>query len=216
MEHHQPSRSLGQTLPALGAQFLHRQPQSLHLRRFRQYPLAYADSQYMNDLWVYSLESLEWKQLLTEGDIPDKRSNATLNHDPVNNQLLLFGGGGPNKQRYNTVSSLDLSTMNWIEIAPFQTEAAPWERTYHVAEFKYPFLIVFGGEGADDLGDLWIYDVRTLSWEEARIMDTKPCPRRFHASCTVGNKMYVMGGCHGKYNCLGDLYCLDLQPLLET
>ncbi|MCB0369686.1 MAG: hypothetical protein KDD45_09650 [Bdellovibrionales bacterium] len=40
-------------------------------------------------------------------------------YDDVNNQLLLFGGGGTNKQRFNTVSSLDLVSMNWIEIEPF-------------------------------------------------------------------------------------------------
>lgn len=87
----------------------------------------------MNDLWVYSLNTMLWRQIVTYGDVPERRSNATLNHDSVNNQLLLFGGGGPNKQRFNTVSSLDLATMNWIEIAPFESEAAPWERTYHIA-----------------------------------------------------------------------------------
>ena len=47
-------------------------------------------------------------------------------------------------------------------------------------------------------------------------MDIKPCARRFHASCIVDSKLYIMGGCHGKYKCLGDLYCLDISKLLET
>lgn len=66
----------------------------------------------MNDLWVY--KNMQWKELKTDGDIPEKRSNSTLNYDPVNHQLLLFGGGGANKQRFNTVSTLDLNSLNWI------------------------------------------------------------------------------------------------------
>ena len=46
-------------------------------------------------------------------------------------------------------------------------------------------------------------------------MAVKPQPRRFQASCLVGNKIYVSGGCHGKYSCLGDLYCLDISKLVE-
>ena len=80
----------------------------------------------MNDLWVYSLNEMTWKELTTYGDIPAKRSNATLCYDPENEQLLLFGGGGPQKQRFNTVSILDLTSMNWVEIAPFENEASPW------------------------------------------------------------------------------------------
>jgi hypothetical protein len=170
----------------------------------------------MNDLWVYSLESMKWRQVATYGDLPERRSNSTLSYDPLNNQLLLFGGGGHNKQRFNAVSTLDLVTMNWLEILPFETEAAPWERTYHVAEFKYPYLVVFGGESVDDLDDLWVYDVRSLAWKEAKITDTKPSARRFHAGCLIEDKMYVFGGCHGKYNCLSDLYCLDLGGLVEA
>lgn len=170
----------------------------------------------MNDLWVYSLNTQKWREVPTHGDIPERRSNSTLSHDPVNNQLLLFGGGGANKQRFNAVSTLDLVTFNWIEIQPFETDSAPWERTYHVAEFKYPFLVVFGGESVDDLGDLWVYDVRNLTWEEVKTQEIGPCPRRFHTSCLGGDKMYIMGGCHGKYNCLGDLYSLDLSEMVSS
>lgn len=99
----------------------------------------------MNDLWVYSLETTSWHELKTYGDKPASRSNSTLSYDAVNRQLLLFGGGGPNRQRFNSISILDLATLNWLEIRPCESEKAPWERTYHTAEFKYPYLVVFGG-----------------------------------------------------------------------
>ena len=72
------------------------------------------------------LKERSWKQIITFGDKPACRSNSTLSYDPVNDQLLLFGGGGPNKQRFNTVSTLDLSTLHWFEIPPFEAEVSPW------------------------------------------------------------------------------------------
>lgn len=69
---------------------------------------------------------MQWKEVKTKGDIPVKRSNATLNYDCANDRLVLFGGGGSNKQRFNTISLLDLSTMEWMEIPAAQNEPSPW------------------------------------------------------------------------------------------
>ena len=44
----------------------------------------------------------------------------------------------------------------------------------------------------------------------------KPCARRFHSSCLIGNEFFVIAGCHSKYRCLSDVFSLDLTPLLET
>jgi hypothetical protein len=74
----------------------------------------------MNDLWVYSLKNLAWKEVVALGDVPEPRSNSTLNYDSVNNQLILFGGGGPNKQRFNSISVFDLKTEHWVEFPPFE------------------------------------------------------------------------------------------------
>ena len=101
----------------------------------------------------------------------------------------MFGGGGPNKQRFNEVSILDWNTKQWREIIPKENEAAPWERTYHVAELVYPYLIVFGGEGLSDMDDLWLFNFNTNDWREVKFEKeaTKPCARRFHSSCVIGN-----------------------------
>lgn len=74
----------------------------------------------MNDLWMYSLKTKSWEKINTFGDIPEQRSNATLNYDSINHQLILFGGGGFNKQRFNSISVLDLNNLNWVELIPFE------------------------------------------------------------------------------------------------
>jgi hypothetical protein len=37
-----------------------------------------------------------------------------MNYDKANNQILIFGGGGANKQRFNSISVLDWNTKQWI------------------------------------------------------------------------------------------------------
>lgn len=77
---------------------------------------------------------------------------------------------------------------------------------------------MFGGECADDLGDLWVYNINTLGWTEIKPSPPSlpPKARRFHSSCLVGNMLYLFGGCCDKYICLNDLHSLDLTPLIEN
>lgn len=99
----------------------------------------------MNDLWTYHTTQRVWTEVATTGSKPSHRSNCSLSFDPTTNSVVVFGGGGPNKQRFNNVSVLNWSTKVWTELTPASNEPAPWERTYHVAELKYPYLVVFGG-----------------------------------------------------------------------
>lgn len=67
------------------------------------------------------------------------------------------------------------------------------------------------------MDDLWMFNFNTADWTEIKPKDdTKPCARRFHSSCLIGNEFFVIAGCHGKYRCLGDVLSMDLTPLIET
>ena len=67
----------------------------------------------MNDLWTYHAVDKTWKEVYTTGQHPSNRSNCTINYDHKSNQVVVFGGGGPSKQRFNSVSVLDWSTKEW-------------------------------------------------------------------------------------------------------
>lgn len=62
---------------------------------------GYADANYMNDLWTYDYHTQKWQEVITQGPKPSQRSNCSMNYDPVSNSIVIFGGGGPNKQRFN-------------------------------------------------------------------------------------------------------------------
>ena len=89
-------------------------------------PIIYTDAQYMNDLWEFNTLTLEWIQHQTCGEIPASRSNCTMHYDAQHNNIIIFGGGGPNKKRFNNVSILDWSTKEWKEIAAESSEKSPW------------------------------------------------------------------------------------------
>lgn len=77
---------------------------------------------------------------------------------------------------------------------------------------------MFGGEGVSDMDDLWVFNFKTLGWTEVKFEQdaVKPCARRFHSSCMIGNEIFVIAGCYGKYRCLKDVYSMDITGLIET
>lgn len=88
---------------------------------------------------------MTWTQCQPKGKVPSARSNATLHFDLKKRMVVLFGGGGQNKLRYNDVHVMDWDTKEWRELRPKEAEKYPWERTYHSSELVYPYLFVFGG-----------------------------------------------------------------------
>ena len=87
----------------------------------------------MNDLWTFNTRSMVWTEVKTTGAVPSHRSNCSLNYDARNNRVVMFGGGGSNKARYNSINVLDWETKVWTEIIPkgtplhnLENETAPW------------------------------------------------------------------------------------------
>jgi hypothetical protein len=72
----------------------------------------------MNDLWSFNTITMEWTEIETKGDSPSPRSNCTMHYDRDNDRIILFGGGGVNKKRFNTINLLDWKTKEWLEISP--------------------------------------------------------------------------------------------------
>jgi Kelch motif len=68
------------------------------------------------------------------------------------------------------------------------------------------------------MDDLWVFNFQTLRWTEVKFEKdaVKPCARRFHSSCMIGNELFVIAGCYGKYRCLKDVYSMDLSSLIQT
>ena len=139
-----------------------------------------------------------------------------MNFDAANNRLVLFGGGGANKKKFNSVHILDWKTKEWKELVP-KGEKIPWERTYHSAEVVGKYLVIFGGEVLTDLDDLWVFDFQSQEWTEIAFErgSTKPPGRRFHSSVMHNEQLVIIGGCFGRYRSLNDVWTINLAPLID-
>lgn len=67
-----------------------------------------------NDMWVMNLETvsnLHWQELKPKGNPPAPRNGHTMN--ALHEFLIIFGGEGDKKQRYNDVIVFDTEKLEW-------------------------------------------------------------------------------------------------------
>jgi hypothetical protein len=43
-----------------------------------------------------------------------------MNYNETDSSIIIFGGGGEDKKRFNTVNKLDWKTKEWTEYTPLQ------------------------------------------------------------------------------------------------
>lgn len=63
-----------------------------------------------------------------------------------------------------------------------------------------------------------MFNLETSKWQEVIFGKeaVRPCGRRFHTSCLIGNEFYVIAGCYSKYRPLSDVFSINLTKLKET
>ncbi|CAI4224537.1 unnamed protein product [Auanema sp. JU1783] len=55
-------------------------------------------------------------------------------------------------------------------------------------------MFIYGGMNGCRLGDLWILDLDTLTWQNPLPLGMNPLPRSLHTANAIGDRMYVYGG----------------------
>lgn len=153
-----------------------------------------------------------WARLAAAGDLPCARSSHGLS--AIAGKAYLFGG--EEKARHaidSAVHKLDPKDGgHWTRLEP--EGAAPSPRIGHAQCSTRDSLLVFGGRtgvalGEGDLNDLWCFTADGL-WTKLEAADgAPPSPRSFHRAVTVGERVYVFGGCGGEGR-LADLHEFDL------
>ena len=106
---------------------------------------GYESSKYYQDLWMFDLKTLQWKEIQQSGNMPPPCSNFTMNLNEDKSKMIIMGGGTLNKEKLNCVYELDLSTYSWRKMEFLENESLPWQRSYHCAEVIGKYLVVFGG-----------------------------------------------------------------------
>ncbi|KAJ3676056.1 hypothetical protein LUZ60_003468 [Juncus effusus] len=166
---------------------------------------------HFSDILTLNLETMVWTSLVTTGAKPGTRdSHAAVT---IGTKMYVFGGTNGSK-KVNELHILDLRTTEWSK--PNTKGALPSPRESHsmtvVNEGK---IVIFGGSGegeANYLNDVYVLDVKSLSWSRPEVKGEVPAKRDSHVSVCVGSKMFIFGGdCGDRYH--GEVDVLDIDTM---
>ena len=81
-------------------------------------------------------------------------------------------------------------------------------------------IYIFGGRsGVDEfeqcVDDLWKFDTETKTWTPIKATGTPPSARSYHSSVSIGNSIYIFGGCASDER-KADLHKLDTDTNVWT
>lgn len=153
---------------------------------------------FFNDLVAFDLNTLthahpRWELInpVDGNEPPPSRTNhVAIAH---NDKLYIFGGTN-GVDWFNDIWRFDPVTRTWTKLQC--SGFVPEPREGHSASLVGDVIYVFGGRDIDgnDLGDLSAFKISTSRWFTFQNMGIGPSPRSGHALCTVGKKIFVVGG----------------------
>eukprot|EP01080_Neovahlkampfia_damariscottae_P001470 gene1470-12088_t len=148
--------------------------------------------------------------------LPDARERHTLSLLD-GNRVVLFGGIGDQKKRYNDVWILSTipKKYQWYKPKIVSIET-PSERYNHTCCVYKNSIYLFSGWDGNFKNDVWkLTEIKTdtFKWElinKGGNEDTFPLGRFQHSASIIDDKMYVFGGKYKNIS-LNDLWTFDLK-----
>ncbi|KAL2469247.1 Acyl-CoA-binding domain-containing protein 4 [Forsythia ovata] len=140
----------------------------------------------------FDLQTRTWSTLKTRGKPPVSRGGQSVTL--VGSTLVLFGGQDAKRSLLNDLHILDLASMTWDEMDTLGVP--PSARSDHAAAVHAErYLLIFGGGShATCFNDLHVFDVQTMEWSRPIQQGEIPSPRAGHASVTIGENWFIVGG----------------------
>mmetsp|Transcript_17705 Transcript_17705/g.49009 ORF Transcript_17705/g.49009 Transcript_17705/m.49009 type:complete len:548 (+) Transcript_17705:68-1711(+) len=166
-----------------------------------------------NDLYVFDIHTMEWRQPQVGGIKPSGRNGHSATLIEHGTQILILGGWlGNGPLAAGDMHLLNLSPLKWVQ--PTFTGEPPGPCNMHTADLVGRLLLVFrGGDGRAYLNDLHGLDLDTHGWYSVKTTGEQPPPRANHASAVDDFRLYIFGGWDGTKR-LNDLYVLDTRDMI--
>ncbi len=166
-----------------------------------------------NDLWTFSVESKQWRELNPSGSRPAARHGHSLIFDPVRRRVILFGGQAD--RFFADTWAYEIAANSWRQLSP----SGPAERYGHSAIYdpRGDRMIISHGftsvQGRFD--DTWAFDLRDNTWRNITPGGPRPLRRCLHHAVydERNHQMLLYGGCSGGFGPCpqGDLWSFDLN-----
>ncbi|BES95475.1 Kelch motif [Nesidiocoris tenuis] len=200
---------------------------------------------YSNELYELQASRWEWKRLRPRPPRFSPPPCPRLGHSftLVGNKVFMFGGLASDSKDGETTNDVSVKYMNDLYTLELRANGiTQWEMPHtfgivpppreshsavaHTDSLGNTKLIIYGGMSGCRLGDLWILDINSMTWNKPEVDGPPPLPRSLHSANIIGDKMYVFGGwvplvledvkiaTHEKeWKCTNQLACLNLNTL---
>ncbi|KAA8540720.1 hypothetical protein F0562_024361 [Nyssa sinensis] len=168
-------------------------------------------------------EEAKKKEVHVEENVPapSRRSNCSLNINPLKEtELILYGGEYYNGNKtfvYGDLYRHDVEKQEWKLIS---SPNSPPPRSAHQAVAWKNYLYIFGGEFTSPnqerfhhYKDFWMLDLKTNQWEQLNYKGC-PSPRSGHRMVLYKHKIIVFGGFYDtlrEVRYYNDLHLFDLD-----
>ncbi|GLT90254.1 hypothetical protein SLE2022_081970 [Rubroshorea leprosula] len=141
---------------------------------------------------AFDLQTGTWSNLKTYGKSPVSRGGQSVTL--VGTTLVIFGGQDAKRTLLSDLHILDLETMTWDEVDAVGVPPSP--RSDHAAAVHVDrYLLIFGGGShATCFNDLHVLDLQAMEWSRPTQQGEIPTSRAGHASVTIGENWFILGG----------------------
>jgi Galactose oxidase, central domain len=161
---------------------------------------------------AYRIAERRWTDLMPMHS-PPPVLGGSLEFDPVNRELVLFGGGFVAERdaagrSVGYTGTWVLSGGDWRRL-PAQIQPPPRMNSRMVCDPKNQVIVLFGGDGQSHyLADTWLYDLKSRTWRKSRAA-AGPAARAGHFTVYDPETGWVLAG--GGYNTrdLTDMWAYD-------
>ena len=134
------------------------------------------------------------KGTLAQQDGPSDRYLPAFTYDPINERVMMFGGG-TNEGEFGDTWVFKYETQSWSELT-FETTPTPRHSAVMVYDSSDEVIILFGGwNGTSQATDTWIFDCATETWTDVTT-EVFPPGRMSHAMVydSVNDKVILFSG----------------------
>ena len=165
-----------------------------------------------NDLWAYSLDRKQWRELNPTGDRPAPRHGHSLVFEPVRRRVILFGGQA--SRFFADTWAYDIAGNAWRQLSA----GGPPERYAHSAIYdpRGDRMVISHGFVSEQgrFDDTWAFDLRAAAWRNITPGAPRPLRRCLHHAVydERAHQMLLYGGCSSGFGPCpqGDLWSFDL------
>ncbi|MEW5849382.1 MAG: kelch repeat-containing protein [Myxococcota bacterium] len=112
---------------------------------------------YLGDLWEWDGDAGAWLEVVTSGESPVARRDASLFHDRVGERVLLFGGQQNDGLQFNDLWELRGNT--WRRLPVSADGPTPRMNAALVVDETIPRVFLHGGLSTGPLSDSWATDI---------------------------------------------------------